>query len=395
MGQNYSVKKVAINRRSVQFYCEKKEQIYCCPQCRQYTLAGYDSTRRLIEDLPMSGKRVFINLPIYRLYCSFCKSVVTEYLPFLEPYQRHTNRFKIFIHHLCCISTVKEVAELTGLHWNTVQRIDQSILEKYLSSPNWEDIRTLCIDEVSYKKRHNYFTIISDYENGKIVEIIEGRSYRNVASVLKRIKRHFRLKIKWVSVDLWKPYLKIIRQYFPKARIVLDKFHLIGQLNKAIDTIRKDEQMTQEKEDHRILKNSRWLFLYGNENLKLAQLDRLQQILELNQNLYKAYLLKEEFRSIMNELSESGGPQSIVQWIETVMTTSFDPLKKFARLIKRHLQMLLNYFIHPIASGLAEGLNNLIVTVKKKAYGYRNIEYFKLKIRQQNQKYQLLTHTNL
>jgi len=290
------------------------------------------------------------------------------------------------------------------LHWNTVQRIDQSILEKHLISPNWEGLRTFCIDEVSCKKRHHYFTIISDYDTGQIVEIIEGRSYRNVASVLKKIKRHFRLKIKWVSVDFlpalweqvgWKPYLKIVRQYFPNAQIVLDKFHLIGQLNKAIDTIRKDEQMLQEGEGRRILKNSRWLFLYGNENLKLAQLDGLQQILELNQNLYKAYLLKEEFRSIMNELDEVEGQHAICVWIETVMRTNLDPLKKFARLIKRHLQKLLNYFIHPIASGLAEGLNNLIATVRKKAYGYRKMEYFKLKILQQNQKYQLLIHTNV
>ena len=300
----------------------------------------------------MSGKRVFIDLPIYRLYCPNCKQVLTESLSFLQPYQRYTNRFISFIHHLCAISTVKEVADLTGLNWDVVQRLDQRYLEKHLVRSQWDKVDTICIDEVSYKKRHHYFTIISDYATGQIIEIIEGRSYRKVASVLKKIKRRLRLKIKWFSVDLWKPYLKIVHQYFPNAKIVLDKFHLIGQLNEAIDTIRKDEQMAQEKEDHRILKNSRWLFLYGNENLKLAQLDRLQQILELNQNLYTAYLLKEEFRSIMNELSKSHGSQSIVRWIETVMATNLDPLKKFARLVKRHMQKLLNYFPNPIASGL-------------------------------------------
>ncbi len=352
MGQNYSVKKVSITPGRIILNCEKKEPIYCCPRCQQQTFSGYDSTRRLIEDLPMSGKRVFIDLPIYRLYCPNCKQVLTESLSFLQPYQRYTNRFISFIHHLCAISTVKEVADLTGLNWDVVQRLDQRYLEKHLVRSQWDKVDTICIDEVSYKKRHHYFTIISDYATGQIIEIIEGRSYRKVASVLKKIKRRLRLKIKWFSVDLWKPYLKIVHQYFPNAKIVLDKFHLIGQLNKAIDTIRKDEQMAQEKEDHRILKNSRWLFLYGNENLKLAQLDRLQQILELNQNLYTAYLLKEEFRSIMNELSESHGSQSIVRWIETVMATNLDPLKKFARLVKRHMQKLLNYFPNPIASGL-------------------------------------------
>ncbi|MBN2088332.1 transposase, partial [candidate division KSB1 bacterium] len=145
----------------------------------------------------------------------------------------------------------------------------------------------------------------------------------------------------------------------------------------------------------RILKNSRWLFLYGRENLKQSQAQRLRVISELNQNLYQAYLLKEEFRSIMNELDGTEGPQAIIHWLETVVATTLEPLKKFARLVKRHLHQILSYFAHPLSSGLAEGLNNLIATVKKKAYGYRNMEYFKLKILQQNQKYQLLTHTNL
>jgi len=393
--QNYSVKKVSITSERIVFQCEKKEQTYCCPRCKEQTFSGYDSIRRLIEDLPMSGKRVFLDLPIFRLYCPACKKVLTEYLPFLEPYQRYTNRFMTFIHHLCSISTVKEVSELTGLHWNVVQRLDQRFLEEHLVRPKWDNIETICIDEVSYKKRHHYFTIISDYETGMIIEIIEGRAYQNIAKVLKKVKRRVRLKVKWVSVDLWKPYLKIAHQYFPNAQIVLDKFHLIGQLNKAIDVIRKDEQMLQEGGGRRILKNSRWLFLYGYENLKSSQINRLQHILELNQNLYKAYLLKEEFRSIMNELRENKGQRAIVQWIETVMETNLVPLKKFALLVKRHIQKIFNYFIHPIASGLAEGLNNLIATVKKKAYGYRNMEYFKLKILQQNQKVQLLTHTNV
>jgi len=391
--QNYSTEKITIIPESVRVECRKREQIYCCPICRQQTFSGYDSSRRVIEDLAMSGKRVFIELPVYRLYCSSCKKVVTEYLPFLTPHQRHTNRFIAFIHHLCAISSVKEIAELTGLHWSTVQRIDQHYLEEHLVKPDWEHIETLCIDEVSYRKHHHYFTIISDYASGHIMEIIEGRAYQNIAKVLKQIKRRVRLKVKWVGVDLWKPYLKIVHQYFPKARIVLDKFHLIGQLNKAIDTIRKDEQMVQEGTGRRILKNSRWLFLYGQENLRQSQVQRLRTITELNHNLYEAYLLKEEFRSIMNELNGADGQNALNRWLETVMLTSLDPLKKFARLVKRHLLNILNYFINPIASGLAEGLNNLIATVKKKAYGYRNMEYFKLKIRQQNQKHLLLTHT--
>lgn len=132
--QNYSVKKVTITSEQILFHCEKKEPIYCCPRCQQQTFSRYDSTRRLIEDLPMSGKRVFINLPVYRLYCPICKQVLTEHLSFLQPNQRYTNRFIGFIHHLCAISTVKEVSELTGLNWDVVQRLDQRYLEEHLIS---------------------------------------------------------------------------------------------------------------------------------------------------------------------------------------------------------------------------------------------------------------------
>lgn len=141
----------------------------------------------------------------------------------------------------------------------------------------------------------------------------------------------------------------------------------LHHFNKAIDTIRKDEQMILEGNGRRTLKNSRWLFLYGQEHLNESQIQRLHKIIEDNHNLYQSYLLKEEFRSIMNGLTGEDGPRAVNRWVETVMITTLDPLKKFARLIKRHFQQILNYFEHPIASGLAEGLNNLIATVKKRA----------------------------
>lgn len=114
--QDYSVKKVIIEIDRILLQLEKLEHTYCCPVCKQCTLSGYDSKRLIIEDLPMSGKRVFIELPVYRIFCSACRKILTEYLPFLQPHQRYSNRFIQFIHHLCAISTVKEVAELTGLH---------------------------------------------------------------------------------------------------------------------------------------------------------------------------------------------------------------------------------------------------------------------------------------
>ena len=115
--QNYSAEKISISAESVRITFKKKESSYCCPNCRQQTFSGYDSRWRIVEDLPMSSKRVFLEIPVYRLYCSSCRKVLTEYIPFIQPLQRYTNRFIAFIHHLCAISTIKEVSELTGLHW--------------------------------------------------------------------------------------------------------------------------------------------------------------------------------------------------------------------------------------------------------------------------------------
>jgi len=284
---------------------------------------------------------------------------------------------------------------MTDLHWNAVQRIDKAYLEEHLQTISWEGVKAICIDEVSYKKRHKYLTIISDLNSGEILEIVKTRRYKPVAEVIKKIPLKSRRKVRWVSTDMWKAYLKVAAKLFPNAEVVLDKFHLVRHLNEAVDQVRKEEQNKLEKSESKYLKNSRWLFLYGQEKLDKEQIQKLEEITRQNARLYEAYLLKERFRSVINQLKGRDGKIEMARWIKLARTCQLKPIWDFAKMILRHYRKIVNYFHHPISSGLAEGLNNLIATVKKKAYGYRNMEYFKLKIRQQNLKPILLTHNNV
>lgn len=202
-------------------------------------------------------------------------------------------RFIQSIHHLCLLGTVKDVADLTGLPWTTVQRIDQAYLEAHLPEPAWETVTALCIDEVAYRKRHKYFTILSSSPDGQILAIIKGRAYRPIARVLKRVPKRYRRKVRWGSTDLWKAYLTSIRRYFSQAEGIADTLHLMRHLNHSLAAIRRGEQRWLAAEGKRTLHNKRGLLLKGQECLSETQQQHLRVLMEENQWLYQAYLLKE------------------------------------------------------------------------------------------------------
>lgn len=155
----------------------------------------YDRRQVIVEDLSICGKRSFLRFSKHRLWCPSCQSVVTEALDFVEPNRRYTTRFEKFIGFLCQEMTVKAVSELTGLHWDTVRDIDKRYIGSHLQEIDWQQVTAISVDEVSYKRRHKYFTIISDRKTKRILKIIDGRKSKAVSSFFKRLDREIRLRI--------------------------------------------------------------------------------------------------------------------------------------------------------------------------------------------------------
>jgi len=179
---------------------------------------------------------------------------------------------------------------------------------------------------------------------------------------------------------MWRPYVKAITTSFPQTAIVYDAFHILADYSRMLDALRSQEYMRLKGPMKKIIKGTRFLLLQGQEKLSMPTKVKLQKLLQINRNLFIAYVLKEELRRLWRFESREEAERFFFDWIRKVLNSGIGKLVKFATRLVRHAEAILNYFLFPISTAMVEGINNKIKVVKRKAYGYRDVEYFKLKI---------------
>jgi transposase len=276
--------------------------------------------------------------------------------------------------------TILDVAQHTGLHWATVKAIDRRRLRKNLpSASDLRRLRYLGIDEVSLKKRHKYLTTVVDLATGRVVYVGEGRSERSLVPFFKKLRR-LEVPLKAVTLDMWRPYVRAIKTHFPQTALVYDTFHILADYSRMLDALRTQEYNKLTGPMRKVIKGTRFLLLRGQEKLSIPAKEKLQQLLQINRNLFIAYVLKEELRRLWRFESREEAERFFFDWIRKAMNSGIRKLVKFATRLLRHAEGILNYFRYPISTAMVEGINNKIKVIKRKAYGYRDVEYFKLKI---------------
>jgi len=315
-----------------------------------------------------------------RFYCENCRWTRYEDLLIAERKKHYTRVLERYVMDLSLRMTIRDVAEHTGLHWATVKSIDRKRLRTNLpSASDLKKLRHLGIDEVSLKKRHRYLTNIVDLKTGRVVYVGEGRGERSVAPFFKRLKR-LKVPLEAVALDMWRPYVRAIRTRFPRVALVYDAFHILRDYSLMLDALRAQEYWRLKGPMRKVIKGSRFLLLRGQERLSIPAREKLQELLHLNKPLFIAYVLKEELRRLWRCESRREAIRLFFDWLRKAFYSGVKKLVEFALKMKRHARTILNYFRYPISTAMVEGLNNKIKVVKRKAYGYRDVEYFKLKI---------------
>ena len=351
-----------------------------CSGCLKPVRTVHSTHTRAIRDLPMSGSIVIIYYTYRTVNCQHCSLKLVEYHDFVDAYARVTNRFAQYVHNLCQHMTVTDVAEHTGLSWDQVKRIDKKELEKHYSKLPKGNFSILCIDEISMKRRHKYLTVIADHETGRVLDVLESRTYEAVSLFLQRLSKSIRKNIKAVAMDMWDPYIKAFKEYCPKALIVFDHFHIVAAFSKVIDKIRAQQYRIADTDGKNLMKRCRFLLLKNPENLKKEQRPQLKAILENNELLAQVYLLKEYLKRLWQYKYRKSAEKFLEYWCELAMQTGSTILLQFVKMLKRHSYGILNHCQYPITNARLEGINNKIKVIKRMAYGYRDLEYFKLKI---------------
>ncbi len=347
-----------------------------CSRCGQLGFNRYDRTRQRIQDLNVFELHTYLVLDKWRIHCPTC-GVRLEDLGFAAPYSRYTRRFEDFVARLCEHLSVASVAELLVMDWKTVKEIDKRALQRAFANPDYSGLRVLSIDEISYKKRHKYLTLVLDIERTRVVWVGKGRRQATLEAFFDEIGEEVAHGIVSIAtpakalvpgVDMWDPYIAAIQSRAPQAAIVFDKFHVISNYSKVIDKVRVEEFKKAEAEDKPVLRGSRYLFLKNQENLSPEQLCRLEELRSLNQNLNTVYVLKDDLKRLWDCERRNEAALLLAQWTQAAEESGIQPLMKFTKTLNRYAYGLLNHCDHPINNGRLEGLNNKIKVIKRRCY---------------------------
>lgn len=356
-----------------------KHEVCRCPKCSSYHHIFKESKSRTIRTVPIGSKPCFIEIKTHRLECKECGHRWWPRFPFMSGLRRMTKVFARYLISMMKLGTIKAVADFTGVCWDTVKDIHKEHLQKKYRTIEYANLRYVGIDEFSIKKGHEYMTIVINLETGEIIYAVEGRNKKVVLPFLRRLARKA-VNLKAVAMDMSGSYESAVREVLPKVDIVFDRFHVMALLSKAIDQIRREQQNRCNETGLRALKGQRFLLLRNFEKLDTTQKSSLETLLEANKPLAIAHAMKEQLRLFWEKLSSKEGATFLGWWIINAIESEISELAKTGRTLLSHFEGLLTYFKHRVTNAKTEGINNKIKTLKRQAYGYRDMVYFKLRL---------------
>lgn len=366
---------------TVTLFIEPVHPLPICSECGQGCLFVHSTEERTVRHLDAFHRRCYLRFAVRFVRCSRC-GLRVESNALVAPRKRSTKAFRRYVGSLCQLLPNSQVAEHVGMSEDTVRSIDLEYLAETYPPPDLQKLRRLAIDEIAYRKGHKYLTVVLDYETGEVIWTGEGRSEATLSSFFEHIGPEVCKQIVAVSMDMAAGYIKAVQQHCPRARVVFDRFHVAKHLNEAVNDTRKRIMSKAEAEQRRVVKGKRFILLRRFEDLDDEEVDQLDELLRLNEDMMTVYLMKEQFDEFWGYGNAGSAAKFLDAWVREALDAGIRPLSKVARMLKRHRRGLLAYHTHHMTNGPLEGLNTKINVLRRSRYGFRDLEYFGMKIRQ-------------
>lgn len=359
-----------------------KDKLVRCPQCGSCNVIKRGCSDRWVKTVPIGFNPVWLVIPVQRVGCCDCGTVRRIDIGIAEPRRWYTKAFERYALALSKKMTMQDVVDLLGVGRDTIKSIFKRYLSRRFSKPPFGKLKYIAIDEISVRKDYKHLTLVMDLESGAVVFVGEGRSMDSLAPFWKRLKRT-KAKIQAVATDMNAGYISAVMENLKDAVLVFDRFHVVKLMNDKITQIRR--QLFRERSspmEKKAMKGTRWIFLKNPENLDESrdEKQRLEAALRLDKPLATAYYMKEDLRQLWSQPDKKTADCVITDWIARAEVSEIRPLQVMARTLAVHRFGILSYYYHPISSGPIEGTNNKIKTLKRQAYGYRDKEFFKLRL---------------
>jgi transposase len=336
----------------------------------------YDHLRvRRFEFVPLWGFMVLLLYCMRRVDCETC-GVRVEEVPWATGKHQLTKAYMLFLAHWARKLSWQETAASFRSSWDKVRQAVEYVVEWGLAHRSLGPIVAIGVDEIQYGKGHKYLTLVYQIEQEctRLLWVGKERTVESFEQFFTLIGTPLSEKIEYVCSDMWKPYLRVIRERCSNAVHILDRFHVVAKMNKALDEVRAGEARRLAQDGYEpVLKRTRWCVLKRKTNLTSKQRFRLRELLRYNLKTARAYLLKEDFQQFWEYQSATWAGKFLDDWCQQVMRSRIEPMKKIARTLRSHRELLLNYFRakRGLSSGVVEGLNNKAKLTMRKSYGFR------------------------
>jgi transposase len=341
-----------------------------CGGCGRKVRQIYDRREpRLWRHLDVAGTKLHLRYPLRRVDCRRC-GVTSELVPWAVPGSWFTEAFEQTVAYLAQAASKTVVASMMRIAWATVGTIVQRVVERMLPGDRLDGLTAIGVDELSYRKHHEYVTIVTDHVSGRVVWARPGKNADTLRRFFEELGKERCAKLSAVTVDMSQAYITAIKESAPNATLVFDRFHVQRLVHDALDAVRRAEvREVDEPDERQALKKSRFALQKNPWNLTDMERTKLVEVQRANRRLYRGYLLKETLAAILDRRQANVARSKLIEWVSWAKHSQLEPFAKAARTILGHLDGIVAYVATGLSNGRAEGTNGKIRTITRRSFG--------------------------
>lgn len=348
-----------------------------CPQCgRRGTIVRSRGEPRFWRDIPVGPWSVWFMYCPREIRCT-THGRVTEQLPWASPGARITYRFEYLMLRYCQIMTQKSAAQLLHISRSTLSDLLHRSIQLLREGHRIRDLKTLGVDEVSYRKGQKYVTLVYDLQRSCVVWIGQGKGRKTIDRFFNEaLSDYQKARIHTACCDMSQAYIGAIGDHCPHATLVLDRFHIVKALNDAVDEVRKQQWREASRGQRQAIKGLRWLLYRHSSTRSRRDTQNLKALDKHNRRIYRAWQLKDEFERFWSFNASWAAQRFLKRWTRTALLSRLDPMRKFVKTLRKHHSAVVAFIDTGVTNAIAEGLNRIVKIVKNRASGYRNLAAF-------------------
>jgi transposase len=345
-----------------------------CSGCTRKVRGLYDRRDgRRWRHLSLAGLDVWVRYDVRRVECPRC-GVRVELVPWAERESDFTVPFEEMTAYLAQRTDQTTVSGMMRVAWTTVGSIVARVIARLGPTDRLEGLRCIGVDELSYRRHHEYVTVVVDHRSGNVVWVGEGKSADTLKQFFAALGAERAALLEAVTIDLSGAYIKAVTEASPAALLVFDRFHVQRLAHEAVDEVRRSEARALSiAEDRRLLKGIRFALQKNPWNLLRSERIKLTQLQRENRRIYRAYLLKESLLDILDRHQVGVAARKLDEWCRWAMRSQLRPFKKLARTLRKHKDGVLAYVQTRLNNGRTEGLNGKIRVITRRAFGFHNV----------------------